>query len=461
MKSAPIESLKYLTEQERAELDALISAPPSESYADWYRRTAPPTFGFPRHIQFLCDLVQRVVDGEITRLAISTPPGHAKSDTITRRLPNYWAPRHPHDAIVLTGYSQRFADKSLSYPTREIARELGILGDATALDEWEFINGARLVSRGVGSAPTGINPIGLFVGDDPLKDRAQANSAVERENMHQWWNGSIVQRFWPRTRALIIATRWHHDDLIGRLKAQNDGTWTFVNLPAIAGEDDPMGRAPGEALWPEEKPLEFLEQQRQAMGDFEFEALFQGNPTPREGAMFKVSQIEIIDTAPEGLSPVRAWDIGAGGLASDPTAGVLMGTDGKRFYVLDVAVGQWFSDERDRMILQTAQMDGVGVKVWLPQDPGAAGKSLAEHHVRMLAGFNVHTAPVTGDKVTRADPFSAQVNAGNVCMVRGAWNRAFVEELRTFPMGVHDDQVDAASDAFNRVARQKRAWVWA
>lgn len=425
------------------------------SYLEWYRSTIPASYSVPRHVEYICGLVQKVIDGEIQRLAISTPPGHGKSETLSRRLPLYWAQRNPEDAIVLTGYSQTFADKNLSYQARELARELGLLGDkATALDEWRFKSGARLVSRGVGSAPTGINPISLLVCDDPIKDRAQAASEVQRENIWQWWQGSIIQRFLPRTRAVVIATRWHEDDLIGRLKASKDETWTFVNLPAIAIEDDPMGREAGQALWPEAKPIEFLEAQRLAMGDYEFQALFQGNPSPREGSFFKVGMVEIVDAAPAGLPTVRAWDYGASEASGDPTEGVRMcGPDKTGYYYIEGVTGdQWGTDERDRQMVQTAGLDGREVRIRLPQEPGAAGKSMALYHIRMLAGFSVRAYPISGDKMFRADPLSAQVNAGNVKLVKGDWNRALIEEFRQFPNGKFDNKVDACADAFTDLA---------
>lgn len=393
--------------------------------------------------------MQRVVDGDIQRLAISTPPGHAKSDTITRRLPLFWGRRHPEDAIVLTGYSQTFAERNLSYTARELARELGELGEsATALDEWRLASGGRIVVRGVGAAPTGINPISLLVCDDPIRDRAQAASTVQRDAIWQWWQGSIVQRFWPRTRAIVIATRWHEHDLIGRLKAHGGDDWVFVNLPAIAGEQDPVGRRPGEALWPEAKPLAFLERQRAEMGDYEFEAVFQGNPTPREGAFFKAPMATIVPAAPVGGQVVRAWDIASTEGAGDYTAGVKMTMLAGRYWVIDVVRGRWDTAERNRVIRQTAEMDGPACRQIVPQDPGAGGKDMAASLVRLLAGFPVKAVRVTGDKQTRADPLSAQVNAGNVDIVRAGWNAVFLEELRQFPAGAHDDQVDAAADAF-------------
>lgn len=452
------------------ELDLLTDL--SLTYGEWYRRTVPPNYGFPRHVAFLCDLVQRVIDGEIPRLVISTPPGHAKSDTITRRVPLFWGPRHPKDAIVLTGYSQTFTERNLSKPTRELARELGILSsNATALDEWEFSGGGRLVARGVGSAPTGVNPISLLVCDDPIKDRAQAASETFRENLWQWWTGSIVQRFWPRTRAILIMTRWHEDDLVGRLRASNDGSWTFVNLPAIALADDPLGRVPGEALWPEEKPVEFLQKQRIAAGDYEFEALFQGNPTPREGSFFKVARLKIVDAVPEGLASCLSFDNAYSEDGGDWTAGPLMhGPDEDGLYYVEPWRIQKDPSERNRLMRQRAELKQPRY-VTVPKDP-AAGKEVAQNLIRMFSGFTVEAIPRRkGEtKQTVADPFASQVNAGNVRVVRGpldayisggavrSYAADYIEELRAFPAGKHDDQVDGSADAFNKLAKPKRSW---
>lgn len=443
-------------------------AAPPPSYLDWYRTTIPDHWGVPAHIEYLCGVVQDLVDGRVQRLCVSLPPGHAKSDTITRRLPLYWSELFPKDRIVLTGYAQRFAEKHLSEPAREMAREMGTLSaDGTALDEWELTNGTRVVTRGTGSAPTGVNPISLLVCDDPIKDDKEARSAVLRDNVWHWWRMSIVQRFWPRTRAIVIATRWHEDDLIGRLQKYQPDGWTFVNLPALAVEGkpgdppDPLGRAPGEALWPEEKPADFLRGLEAEMGAREFGAVFQGNPVPREGGTFKVDKLGYVDAdeLPEMVSVCRAWDLAATEGAGDHTAGVKVGrgADGL-FYVLDVVRGQWDSAERNRTMRATAVADGVSVPVHVPQDPGQAGKDQAKAMVRLFAGFNVETEPVSGSKEVRADPFAAQMNAGgkgepgNVRLKRAAWNEAFVEEYRAFPNGTWDDQVDAGSDAFNEVA---------
>jgi predicted phage terminase large subunit-like protein len=453
--------MSLLTREEKIELVKILEK--KQSFTDWFLETIPSYYSFPPHIQYLCSIADKVIRGELQNVAISLPPGHGKSQTITTRLPIYWAQRNPQDAVVFTGYNQTFANKSLSYPARELAKEMRILApDSEAMEEWRLTNGARLIARGVGSAPTGINPISLLVCDDPIKDRAQAESEVERENIWTWWTGSIVQRFYPRTKAFIIATRWHEDDLIGRLKAQNDKSWTFINLPAIAEADDPLGRAEGEALW-EAKPIEFLESIRAQMSEYNFQALFQGNPTPKEGALFKVDKLKFIDKAelPESLELVRKWDVAASIGKGDYTAGVLLGKDNAgRFYVLDVQRFQEGTDTRNNRMVATAHQDGTRVRIIVPEDPGSAGKDVAIAFIRMLAGFTVKALRETGSKELRADTFASQVNAGNVYILRSTWNYEYIEELRNFPAGKNDDMVDASAGAFNELVNKSSVYDW-
>jgi len=150
---------------------------------------------------------------------------------------------------------------------------------------------------------------------------------------------------------------------------------------------------------------------------------------------------------------VRYWDK-AGSLGKgDFTAGVLLAQAGARFYVVDVQRGQWSALEREAIIRQTAELDAQrgATAIWLEQEPGSGGKESAEASIRHLAGFNVHTETVTGDKATRLAPFAAQAEAGNASLLQGAWNGQYLGELTAFPNGAHDDQVDATSGAFNKL----------
>lgn len=149
---------------------------------------------------------------------------------------------------------------------------------------------------------------------------------------------------------------------------------------------------------------------------------------------------------------VRFWDF-ASSLDGDYTAGVRMAmTHDRIFYIEDIIRGQWTPHDRDRVVMQAAQMDGHHVHIWLEQEPGSSGLSVVDAMVRMLVGYVVHPERVTGDKATRAQPFAAQCEAGNVRLVKGDWVRNFIEEICAFPHGKHDDQVDAAAGAFNKLA---------
>src|SRR5205085_102710 len=230
------------------------------------------------------------------------------------------------------------------------------------------------------------------------------------------------------------------------LEDRSGDQWKVVSMPAI--DDD------GKALWPERFPRPVLEQYRRVLGEYAFEALYQQRPTAREGNLFKVDRI-IEEKDPDSFPVrVRAWDLAATPQAGDWTAGVLLGRNaaGDRWCILDLVRGRWSADERNAIIRATAVMDGMDTKVRFAQDPGQAGKEQAQGLVGMLAGYVAGSKNVTGNKVTRADPLAAQVNAGNVSMVRGDWNRELREELRRFPSGKHDDIVDSVSDAFAELA---------
>jgi len=164
----------------------------------------------------------------------------------------------------------------------------------------------------------------------------------------------------------------------------------------------------------------------------------------------------IVDVAPAGGNRVRAWDFAAttkGVSSTDPdyTVGTLLVSDGGIFYVSNVIRQRVGPGAVEKLIAQTAQLDDKGVHIIIEQEPGSSGKLFTSALIRSLAGWYVRAEPVTGDKVTRALPFLAQAEAGNVRLVRGAWNSEWLDEIAAFPLGLHDDQVDSASLAFNNI----------
>jgi predicted phage terminase large subunit-like protein len=406
------------------------------------------------HIRAISAELDRVTSGEIDRLAVFLPPRHGKSMTVTIRYPVYRLLRDPSLRVLITGYNERFARK-FGRQTRNLAMgRITLAEDKAGADEWETAAGGGVMARGVGSPPTG-SGYDLVVIDDPIRKREDADSEVFREKVWDWYTDDLYTRQEPGCAIILVLTRWHHDDVAARALASEPGRWTVLRLPALAEEGDALGRQPGEALWPARYDERALASIRSVMSQNEglasWESLYQQNPTPREGAFFKVNQLQFIDPGevPAIVRSCRGWDLAASPGRGDFTAGVKLGKDAAGvFYVLDVARGQWSTDDRNARMLQTAARDGKTCAIRLAQDPGQAGVDQAQSLVRMLAGYNVSYERVSGSKETRADPFSAQVNAGNVRVVRGAWNSMFIEELRQFPAGKHDDQVDGGSDSF-------------
>ena len=364
------------------------------------------------------------------------PPRHGKSETITVRYPIFRLARRAASVLV-TGYNERFA-RNLGRKALALAQAHGLCDTARqAADDWGTLTGGRLLTRGVGSPPTG-HGFDLIVVDDPIRSREDADSDAYRERAWDWYSEDLLSRLEPGGAVVLVGTRWHHDDVLARAVASEPGRWTVLNLPALS--DD------GAALWPARYPAFVLERIR-SVNPASFEALYQGRPTLREGSLFKPERITWFDTAPEQPPTVRAWDMGAS-TGGDYTVGVLMGRTPDGWHVHHVERFRAEPGERNRRILATAQRDGPQVRIVGPVDPGAAGVEAAKAFTRNLAGFSVTTNRVSGSKVLRAEPFAAQVNEGRVSGTRAAWTQAFTEELRLFPAGQHDDQVDAAADAF-------------
>jgi predicted phage terminase large subunit-like protein len=329
-----------------------------------------------------------------------------------------------------------------------------------------------LWAAGVGGPLTGRGGK-LLITDDPIKNAEEAQSEIIREKQKEWYQSTFRTRAEPSASIVIVQTRWHEDDLSGYLLSSEDANpehWTIVNLPAIAEEPMPFPvtctvlpdwREYGEALCPERYPREELDKLA-ATNDYYFSALYQQRPRPKSGAMFKREWFSIVGAAPRQALRVRYFDkAGAEPGKGDYTAGCLMARDADgTFYIEDMVRGQWSAHARNEVILQTAQMDkqtyGDTVHTVIEQPPGLA-KEATDTVVRMLAGFNVYADKVMKDKVSRAEPFAAQCEARNVKVVTGSYLNAYFQELESFPLGKHDDQVDASSGSFNRLVMRASA----
>lgn len=437
-----------------------------EARADFYffvRRMFAARRGFRWahnwHHAAICDALTRVFEGKTKRLIINIPPRYSKTEIA---VVNWiaWALGHYPDAeFIHTSYSatlattNAFAAKLLvsSEEYREIFPRVDVRDDAKAKAHWRTTEGGVVYAQGSGGTITGFGAGkmrpgfgGAIIIDDPHK-ADEARSETMRRNVIDWFGNTLESRKnSPETPIILIMQRLHESDLAGFLLAGGNGeAWENVVLPAI-GDD-------GEALWPAKHSIETLRTMERA-NPYVFAGQYMQRPAPIAGGEFKPDAIEVVDAVPAGTRLVRAWDLAGTKGGGDYTAGALLGaTPDGRYVIADVVRIQESPEGVEATIRATASRDGKGTTVAIPQDPGQAGKAQIRALTRLLSGYPVSSKPVSGDKVTRARPIAAQVNVGNVLLVRGSWNAAFLDEMRNFPNGAHDDQIDALSLAFDEL----------
>lgn len=438
-----------------AALDALARP---ESLADFIGRMTPKHAPVPPHLQRVVEIIERTRDEEVFA-AISMPPRFGKTVTLAHGL----AWRILYDPACLNIYAAFGADLSLqtSRLVRRLVRAAGmpLSEEAQAAHDWRTVYQGGLKATSVGGDITGRGCNGgLIVADDLVKGRAEAESKLVRDRAWDWLRDDLLTRLEPGASVIVNMTRWHEDDVIGRLKRDPLGRqWIHIELPAVVGDDgepaDEHEDADARALWPGVYPLDRLAPIR-AGGEHGWWSLYQQRPFPRGGSMFKRAWFGVVEAAPAGGHAVRGWDLAAtkdGDGAA--TAGVKIREVGGRYYVEHVAWLRGAPHEVEQLIVATAQQDGRDVVQDLPQDPGQAGKSQRAYLASKLAGFAARFSPETGSKEMRAEPLAAQAGAGNVALVRGHWNEEFLDEIEAFPVGRLKDRVDAASRAFAALAR--------
>lgn len=338
--------------------------------------------------------------------------------------------------------------------------------------------GGGLRAVGVGAGVTGYGA-SLIVIDDPVKSREQANSRRFRDKVWDWYNDDLRTRLEPDGTIILIQTRWHQDDLAGRLLDQEDGEeWTVVNLPALAEAAstndecrsmndesrivEPSDRSsiidhhssfeldwrrPGEALWPERFDVDALEGIRRRQGDFMFASLYQQRPVPQEGGMFKREWFtHIVERAPDGLDWKRGYDLAISlEQTADYTATFRVAYDADGYLYIDGGIRRRIGfPEQKRLILDLIRRERDtehGIEKALHGDALVQDlRREARTRGRRFVAVNVRK-----DKHTRALKWQTLAADGRIRLVRGPWNRDFLDEICTFPHARHDDQLDAVS----------------
>jgi predicted phage terminase large subunit-like protein len=415
------------------------------------------------HHKLICDALMRVFSGECKRLIINIPPRYSKTELAVVNFIAWAFGKVPDAEFIHASYSGALAINNSSAVRGlvqhdafgEIFPGLSLSGEAA--HHWKTTAGGVMYAVGTGGTITGFGAGkhrpgfgGAIIIDDPHK-ADEARSDVIRQGVIDWFQTTLESRKnSPDTPIIVIMQRLHEKDLAGwLLNGGNGEKWDHLCLSAV--NDD------GSPLWPEKHTRADLERMERA-APYVFAGQYRQQPSPPAGGVIKPDMLQVVDAIPAGrVTWLRGWDFAAteeSAKASDPdwTAGGKLGKlqDG-RFIIADMVRFREGPDVRDQMLRNTAARDGRGTKQSLPQDPGAAGKSQVLYLTRQLAGYPVASSPESGDKVLRAEPLAAQINVGNVLMLRGPWNDELINEMRMFPNGAHDDQVDALSRAFTEL----------
>lgn len=404
-----------------------------------------PSYEAAPHHELIARKLEAVLRGEITRLIICMPPRHGKSELASRRFPSYYMGQRPDKQIIAASYS---SDLSTDFG-REVRNivdspEFGALfpitlaADSKAANRWHTSEGGMYVAAGVGTAITGRGADILLI-DDPFKDRKDADSELQRQRVWDWYTSTAYTRLMPGGAVVVINTRWHDDDLTGRLLAEqtNGGDqWEVLSLPAIDGD--------GAALWPAWYPIERLEQIRGVLPARDWNSLYQQNPVPDDGDYFKADWFGTYEELPK-LNIYGASDYAVTEDGGDFTEHGVFGVDqNSNIYVLDWWYGktnaaEWIERKCDLVLKHKPDC-------WFGES-GVIRRSVEPFMVKRMEERNafcrIEWIASIADKTARARGIQARASMGKVYLPKKApWLDHIMGQLLRFPAGVHDDAVD-------------------
>jgi predicted phage terminase large subunit-like protein len=427
----------------------------------------------PHHL-LIIELMERVERGEVDRAIVYVPPRHGKSELVTRLYTAWTIGRSPWKQIILGGYADTFAEVEFgrkvkrimeSERYRDVFPEVTFDGGSKAVDDMMLSAGGQIMSKGRGGGTTG-KGADLFVIDDPIKDAKEAESETVRKDIWEWFNAVANTRLMPGGAIVIIMTRWHEDDLVGRLidtahpnyNPDVAKQWTVLKLPGIFTDEHAeiaavMGKQIGDSLWPKRYPPAHIEKIR-IQSPRTFSALYQGDPTPPEGTLFKNEWLH--EYTADQLPPIGELVIFAASdhavsvkRHGDPSVLGLVGVDQRnRIFVLPDLT--WKKMHVDMMVeAMLAKMRRYKPRYWWMENENIS-KAFGPFLRKRMMEEQVYCpiVPVTphGDKAVRSSAIQGRMQQGMVLFPSFApwWPQAKNQILR-FPNGLHDDFVDFIS----------------
>lgn len=456
-----------------------------------YRQFMDPHFTpgwFPHSISVrLQKFFYRLMRGERPKLIIEAPPQHGKSRSLHDFM-SWVAGKAPHLKIIYASFSrdlgvdantalQRAFDDPkyhIVFPETTINRSNVVTISSQAKRNsslLEFVGHRGSFRNTTVNGQINGKALDLGVIDDPLKGRAAASSKIQRDKTWTWFIDDFLTRFSDGAGFILLATRWHVDDPTGRLLKKFPDA-EVIKFPAmwdgVIRPYDPR-RVLDEPLFPEFKSSEFLLERKNAATTASWMSLYQQSPIVTGGGLFPLDRVHVSAARPpkEAVKKsVRYWDKAGTAGGGAYSAGVLMHQlkDDGGWFIEDVRRGQWSAWERERNIKAAAERDAahmgeMNFETWVEQEPGSGGKESAERTIAMLAGLKAYKDRVTGNKETRAEPYAAQWQGGNITILANdEWNDAFLDEHEAFPSGQYKDQVDSAAGAFAQCSSKKYSY---
>jgi predicted phage terminase large subunit-like protein len=420
------------------------------------------------HLRYIDSVLDRVTAGELKRVIIELPPRHGKTEKATIRQTSYRLELNPALRVIIAAYNAKFAQK-LSRKIRRIVRgRIALSEDRNAAEDWETTEGGGVRALGAGEGTAGL-PAELLLIDDPIKNRKQANSKTFRDSLWEWMTEDLFTRLEPNAAVVLTMTRRHEDDPVGRILASEEAKdWTVIKLPALAEENDPLGRKVDEALCPDRYDADALKKIRRG-NERMFASLYQQRPAPASGLVFKgewwqyyttrdrpiIENGHAVHVLPEVFSShLQSWDLSFKNKdSSDKVSGQVWSRLGANVYLRDRV--------NDRMdFVATIKAIRALTKKWpmamlkLVEDKanGPAVISALRNEIPGLVAVEPN-----GDKVSRAYAVTPMYEAGNIWLPHpqiAPWIEVWKLEHIQFPLGANDDDVDSGTQALDRMWKQ-------
>jgi predicted phage terminase large subunit-like protein len=414
-----------------------------------------------KHLLFICDQIEKLLSNQMKEeiLIISMPPQHGKSMCVTETLPSWYLGNNPDKRVIEVSYGDDLARRFGRLNKRKIEQfgkelfNIELSTDSRSDTEFGIAkHQGSMISRGIMAGITG-QPGDLIIIDDPVKNRQEADSETYRDRMWEEWMNSINTRRSANCKVILIQTRWHEDDLAGRLIATIPNKCKVINMPCEAEDNDILGRCKGDSLFPEiGKDKEWLQEFKLTYATLEgnraWLALFQGRPTAEEGNLIKRQWWKYYDKLPNMIQMIMSVDAAFKDEdTSDPVAIQVWGKRNADMYLID--------NINARMDFPATVQTIRNVKAKYPK----MGRILIEDKANGSATIQVLRREIPGiiaikpegGKVARVNAVSHAIESGNVYLPQNAtWVNDFVEQASAFPNGKHDDMVDAMSQALNR-----------